>query len=381
MDFAWTEDQEAFRESVIRFAERSLNGDVVRRDAESEFPSEAWRRCAEFGIQGLPVPERHGGQGADPLTLALALEALGYACQDSGLLFSIGAQMWSCEIPILLFGTEEQRCRYLPRLCDGSLIGVQAMTEPGSGSDAYSMATTAVRRGDRYVLNGSKAFITNAPVAGVFVVFAATGQDRGLGAVSAFVVERDTPGLEVGPPNRKMGLRTSPMADLFLSDCEVPAEAMLGARGAGIAVFSASMDWERSFVLAPALGTMQRQVERCVRYARERSQFGQPIGKFQSVANRIVDMRVRLETSRLLVYRLAWLRSQKRRTSTEAAMVKLHVSEALVQSSLDALQVHGGAGYLVETEVERDVRDAVASRLYSGTSEIQRNIVARGMGL
>jgi hypothetical protein len=231
------------------------------------------------------------------------------------------------------------------------------------------------------VLTGSKTFVTNAPVADLFVVFARLARGGGIGGVTAFLVERETPGLTVGPPMRKMGLRTSPMAEVALAGCEVPAGAVLGAPGSGAAVFTTSIDWERSMLLAPALGTMQRQLEDSVRHARERRQFGQPIGKFQAVSGRIVDMAVRLETSRLLLYRLAWLRGQKKRPLFESALAKLHVSESLVQSSLDALQVHGGAGYLVESGLERDVRDAIGSRIYSGTSEIQRAIVARGLGL
>jgi alkylation response protein AidB-like acyl-CoA dehydrogenase len=354
---------------------------VAGRDARREFSPEAWKRCAAFGIQGLPLPEEFGGGDADAITIALAMEALGYGCTDNGLLFSLNAQMWSCEIPILRFGTEVQKARYLPALCDGSLIGVQGMTEPGSGSDAFSLTTSVARDGDGFILNGSKTFITNAPVAGVFVVFATTDPDLGFAGLSAFLVERDAPGLTVGPPFDKMGLRTSPMSELVFADCRLPGSAQLGKPGAGMAVFNASMDWERSFILASAVGTMQRLLERSITYARERKQFGQPIGRFQSVANKVVDMKLRLETARMMLYRLAWLRSTGRPTALESAMVKLYVSESFLQTALDALQVHGGAGYLTDTELERDVRDAIGGRIYSGTSEIQRTIVARRLGL
>jgi alkylation response protein AidB-like acyl-CoA dehydrogenase len=381
VDLELTEEQRRFKDSVIRFAEAELNDELIRRDLESNFPEEAWKKCAALGVQGLPVPSEYGGGEADPLTIAVAMEGLGYACLDNGLLFSLGAQMWSCEIPIVRAGTEEQKRRYLPGLCDGSLIGVQAMSEPGSGSDAFAMATRAEERDDGYLLNGSKTFITNAPVADLFVVFAVTDPGAGIGSVSAFLVERDTPGLSVGRPLHKMGLRTSPMAEVFLSDCVVPASGLLGRRGTGMAQFNTAMEWERSFILAAAVGSMQRQLERCVEYARERKQFGRPIGTFQAVAHRLVDMRVRLVTSRLLLYRLAWLWSQGRPSPDEAAMVKLHVSESFVRSSLDALQVHGGYGYMTEYELEREVRDAIGARLYSGTSDIQRNIIAGHMGL
>ncbi|MGH2722669.1 MAG: acyl-CoA dehydrogenase family protein [Actinomycetota bacterium] len=380
MDFAWTEEQRRWRDEVVRFAQAELNHDLIERDAGSVFSPDVWKRCAAFGIQGLPVPEEHGGGGADPLTIMLTMEALGYGCRDNGLIFSLNAQMWSCQVPLVRSGTEEQKTRYLPGLCDGSVIGVQAMSEPGAGSDAFgSMATRAVERGDGWVLTGSKTFVTNAPVADLFIVFART--DPGMGGISAFLVERDRPGLEVGRPLHKMGLRTSPMGEVFLSDCEVPGENLLGKRGAGMALFNAAMEWERSCILAGAVGTMQRQLERATAHARERKQFGQPIGKFQAVSHKIVDMKLRVETARLLLYRLGWLKSQGKSSPMDAAMVKLHVSESFVHTSLDAIQIHGGYGYMTEYEIERELRDAIGSRLYSGTSEIQRNIIAGYLGL
>jgi alkylation response protein AidB-like acyl-CoA dehydrogenase len=381
MDFALTEEQERFREELVRFAAAELNDDVVRRDVEEAFNREAWKKCAAMGIQGLPVPEEFGGGGADALTVMLAMEALGYGCRDNGLLFSLNAHMWSCEMPVVHFGSEEQKRRYLPGLCDGSLIGVQAMTEPGSGSDAFALATTATPRGEGFVLNGTKTFITNAPVADVFVVFATTDRSKGLAGICAFLVDRESTGLSTGRPIHKMGLRTSPMSEVVLDGVEVHASSMLGPTGAGMTLFNSSMAWERSCILASAVGTMQRQLERCVSYARERKQFGRAIGKFQSVANRIVDMKLRLETSRLLLYRLGWLKGQGKKVAMDSAAVKLYVSESFVQSSLDAIQIHGGYGYTTELEVERELRDAIGGRIYSGTSEIQRTIVAGHLGL
>lgn len=381
MDFAWTPEQQRLRDEVVAFARESLNGDVVGRDAENEFSRDAWRKCAGFGIQGLPVPEELGGGGADALTIMLVLEALGYGCRDGGLVFSLNAHMWACEIPIVTFGSHAQKNRYLPGLCDGSLIGAQAMTEPESGSDAFSLSTTAEKDGDVYVLNGTKTFVTNAPVADVFVVFASTDRSKGFAGLSAFVVERGTEGLSVGRPFRKMGLRTSPMSELVVSDCAVPEANLLGRPGAGMALFNASMGWERGFILASAIGTMQRQLERSIDYARERRQFGQPIANFQAVSHKIADMKVRLESARLFLYKLGWLKAQGKDTAMDSAMVKLYVSECLVQSSLEALQIHGAYGYIEDYEIERDVRDAIASRIYSGTTEIQRNIVARHLGL
>jgi alkylation response protein AidB-like acyl-CoA dehydrogenase len=381
MDFGLSDEQERYQEAVVRFAEKELNDDLIRRDSESVFPLDAWRKCAGFGVQGLPVPEVYGGAGADPLTIVLAMESLGYGCRDNGLIFSLNAQMWSCEMPILTFATEEKKQRYLPGLCDGSLIGVQAMTEPGSGSDAFSLTTRAEKTSKGWVLNGTKTFITNAPIANLFIMFASTEPSLGFAGLSAFLVERDSPGLTVGRPFHKMGLRSSPMSDVSLSDCEVPADNLLGRVGAGMAIFNRSMEWERGLILASAVGTMERLLDRCVAYARDRVQFGQPIGKFQAVAHRIAEMKIRLETSRLLVYRLGWLKGQGTDEPLDSATTKLHVSEALVQSGLDAVQIHGGYGYMTEYELERDLRDAVAGRIYSGTSEIQRNIVAAGLGL
>ncbi len=380
MDFAWSAEQQRLRQDVIEFAE-SLNDDLLRRDADHEFTREAWKRCAEFGIQGLPVPYSYGGGEADPLTIALVMEALGYGCRDGGLVFSLNAQMWSCEVPLVRVGNEQQKRRYLPGLCDGSLIGVQAMTEPGSGSDAFALRTTAKKTDRGYLLNGTKTFITNAPIADVFIVFAATDPEKGFAGISAFVVDRETAGLTVGPPFRKMGLRTSPMSEVSLVDCLVPDGQVLGRPGAGMAIFNSSMDWERGFILAGAVGTMERQLERTIAYAREREQFGRPIGKFQAVAHRIVDMKLRLETSRLLLYRQAWFRAQGRSNAMDSAIVKLHLSESYLQSSLDAVQIHGAYGYMEESELEREVRAAVGSRIYSGTSEIQRNIIAAHLGL
>jgi alkylation response protein AidB-like acyl-CoA dehydrogenase len=377
----WSAEQEAFRDAVVRFSREQLAETAPGPDSDGGFSAAAWTACAAFGIQGLPVPVEFGGSGADPQTIALGLEALGYGCRDNGLLFSLGAHMWSCELPLVRFGTEAQKRRYLPGLASGSLVGVQAITEPDSGSDSSALATTATESNTGWVLNGTKAFITNASVADLFVVFATTDRTLGFAGICAFLVDRESTGLVVGPPLEKMGLHSSPTAELSLADCHVPADAMLGRAGAGFAVFTTSMSWERTFILAPAVGTMQFQLEECISYARTRQQFGQSIGKFQGVANRIVDMKLRVETSRLLLYEAARHLADQRSTMLHPAMVKLHLSECFLQSSLDALQIHGGVGYTKALGLERDVRDAVGSRIYSGTSEIQRAVIARQLGL
>lgn len=377
----WTAEQRDYRDSVLSFAQRRLCADVGRRDAEHVFSREAWRACAEVGIQGLPVPDEYGGSGATATTIVLALEGLGYGCTDNGLIFALNAQMWACEVPLVKFGNEGQKRRYLPGLCDGSSVGAQAMSEPESGSDAFSLTTSAEQRDGGYVLNGRKTFVTNAPEADVLLIYASTEPDAGFAGLSAFLIDRGTPGLIVGKPLEKMGLRTSPMSELFLEDCQVPGDSMLGGPGAGMAIFNLAMLWERSCILASAVGVMQRQLERCIAYAKERRQFGKPIGEFQAVSHRIVDMKTRLETSRLLVHRLGWLLEQGKAKAPDSALAKLHISECFVQSSLDALQIHGGYGYMNEYELEREVRDAIASRIHSGTSDMQRNVVARFLGL
>jgi alkylation response protein AidB-like acyl-CoA dehydrogenase len=381
LDFAWNDEQLALRREIIRFAQSELNDNMIDRDRCEQFSREHWKKCAQMGIQGLPVPQEYGGSGADTLTTVCALEALGYGCRDNGLLFSINAHMWTTEIPLMGFGSEEQKRRYLPKLISGEWIGLHAMTEPMSGSDAYALRTRAERKGDRYVLNGSKTFITNAQDAHLFVIFANLDPTKGGNGVSAFLVERGTPGLSVGQKLHKMGLRTSPMAEVALVDCEIPVENLLGKEYGGQAIFTTSMEWERTCILASHLGMMQRLLEQSVKYARERNQFGQPIGKFAAISNKIAEMEVRLETGRLVLYKAAWLKSQGKHPLRESSIAKLYVSEAAVQSCLDAIQIFGGYGYMTDYEIERELRDAISSKIYSGTSEIQRVIIAGLHGL
>jgi len=360
---------------------RISNQDLAKREEAGEFPLEAWQACARFGIQGLPVPAELGGGGSDILTTVLVMEALGYGCGENGLIFSLNAQMWSLQLPLVKFGSPAQQQAYLPGLIAGEIIGVHAMTEPDSGSDAFSMRTRVERQGDNYVLNGTKLYITNAPVSDVVLVFAVHPGRPKPTDISAFLVDKGTPGFTVSRNLDKMGLRTSPMGEVVLVDCVVPAGQRLGPEGAGSVIFNSSMGWERSCILASALGAMQRQLEMSVEYARARKQFGQAIGKFQSVANKVADMYLRLEASRLLIYQAAWLAQQGQPALAEAAAAKLFASEAWVQSSLDAIQIHGAYGYMKEAGIERDLRDAVAGTIYSGTSEIQRVILSRMLGL
>lgn len=339
-------------------------------------------RCAEVGLPGLPVPTEYGGAGLDPLSSAVALEALGYGCEDGGLVFSLCAHLLACVVPIWLHGTEEQKHRLLPGLCDGSGIAVNAMTEAGSGSDAFAMTTRAEPDGDGFRLNGAKTFCSNAPIADLALVYAVTDPGKGYhGGVTAFVVETRTPGFQSGQTFAKMGLRTSPIGEVVLEDVRVSPENILGGVGAGATVFVQSMEWERILIAACHVGTMQRLLEGSIEHARQRTASGQPIGKFQAVSHRIVDMKVRLDAARLLVRHAAWRLGRSRDIAVDASGVKLFVSESLVHAALDSVRTLGGYGFMVEYDVERVLRDAVGGLLYSGTNDVQRNVIARWLGL
>ncbi len=382
MKFAdFTEERAKLHEAAIAFARASLSGDMIERDRESHFDRAAWQACAEFGVLGMPIPQEHGGMGLGLSDLLAVMEGLGEGTRDQGLLFSLNAHLWTNSIPILLYGNDAQKAAYLPRLCDGTLIGANAASEPGSGSDIFSMRTRATRDGDHYVLNGAKTFVSNAPIADLFVAYATVNPALGVTGITAFIVERDTPGLVISKHLDKMGLRTSPMAEVIFENCRVPVGNRLGREGRGVPIFECSMEWERGCILANCLGVMRRQLRDCIEHARTRKQFGKPIGKFQSVANRLVDMKVRLDTCRPLVYRIGAMKDANQDATVEAAVAKLHVSDCYVKSCLDAVQVFGGYGYMTEMQVERDLRDSIGSTLYSGTTEIQRNIIARGLGL
>lgn len=377
MDFALDAEQQHWHDEAIRFARADLADDVLARDERREFWREGWNRCARFGVQGLPIPVEYGGRGKNLAATIAAMEGLGYGCADGGLIFAINASMWTNAIPILLYGTDAQKRRYLPGLCDGTLVGANGASEVEAGSDIFSMQARAERRGDTWVLNGRKTWVTSGPVADLFVCYATTDPARGVLGISAFIVPRDTPGFRVVRELPKLGVRTVPMGELAFEDCTLPAESLLGREGRGAEAFNCSMEWERGSILASSLGTMRRQLERCIAHARTRKQFGKPIGKFQSVANKIVDMAVRLETCRPLVYKIGWLKDQGKDATLESSMAKLHVSECFVKNSLDAVQLFGAAGFVSEFGIEKDLRDSIGSTIYSGTNEIQRNVIAQ----
>ena len=381
MDFTWSDEQTELFDAIEKFARKELNDNLIENNRNCTFNRDGWKKCADFGIQSLSVPEEHGGLGLDPLTTVGALDRLGYACRDNGLVFSLNAHMWTVVMPLISFGTEEQKEKFLPGLLDGSLIGANATSEPSAGSDAYSLRTTATLDGDKYILNGNKTWVTNGPVADLSVVYATVDKSKGPQGVTAFFVEKDAPGLRVGEELEKMGIRTSPMSELFFDDCEIPVANRLGKEGAGTNLFTHAMIWERGCILANAVGSMQHIMETCIAYAKQRKQFGQSIGKFQAVADKIVAMKLRLESARLLLYKGAWERSQGKSAFLEAAMTKLYLSDCWVRTCEAAIQIHGASGYMVEYEIERELRDAIASRLYSGTDEIQRSIIASMLGL
>ncbi len=382
MDFNWTEAQLARQAAVQQFAATRLTHEVDVDDHLSRFPQEKWRACAEFGIQAMSLPTAYSGfPDTDFLTAILAMEGFGYGCRDNGLAFALNAQMWTVQLPIVQAGSEALKARFLPPLAAGDMIGCHAITEDDTGSDVFSLATRATACDGGYVLNGKKRYVSLGPVADVALVFASTDPSVGKWGISAFLVETASAGCRVGVNREKMGLRSVPFGELIFEDCLVPVAQRLGAEGAGVSLSNGFLEWERCSILASQLGAMARQLDETIAYARKRHQFGQAIGKFQSVSNRIVDMKLRLETARLLLYKVAWLKMSGRSAIAEAALLKLHISESFTQSSLDAIRVHGGEGYVSEAGIERDLRDAVGGLIYAGTSDIQRNIVARMLGL
>jgi len=377
MDFEWTFEQRAFRESMRKFAEKEVSPGIVERDKNGEFNWEAWKKAGEFGILGLPIPEKYGGGGADIMTMLAGMEGFGLGCRDAGFYLSLAVHIVIGEIPIWKFGSEEQKSKYLPKMCKGEWIGAYGLSEPDAGSDAISLRTRAVRKGDHYILNGTKMFISNGPIADVVIVFATVDRTKGAKGITAYIVEKGFPGFSVSRELDKMGQRTSPTGELVFEDCIVPLENRLGEEGQGLAILFESLEWERACLLAGTVGQIEYELERCVRYANERVQFGKPIGHFQLIQERLANMKWRLEASRLLVYRAAWMKQQGIPARMEAAIAKLAISETRVANALDAVQIHGGYGYMREFEVERVLRDSIAATIGAGTSEIQKITIAR----
>lgn len=382
MDFNLPTAYVELKKQVSDFA-ATLPDTTVERDADSRFDPAIWQACADFGLLKLAAPAAFGGDtdGIDIFKAVLAMEGFGYACKDNGLALALNAQMWTVQLTIAHHGTPEQQAYFLPKMVKGEWIGAHALTEAEAGSDVFSMQTTATAVEGGYLLNGSKRLITLAPIADMVLLFANAKPELGKWGVTAFLLETNNPGLQLGPNQPKMGLRTVPFGEIYLKDCFVSADRVLGSVGAGFSICNHSLEFDRCGILAGHLGAMERQLEATVAFAKERQQFGQPIAQFQSISNRVANMKLRLETARLLLYKLAWLKQNDRPAILEASMLKLFLSESFVDSSLDALRIRGGSGYLTEWEVERDLRDAVGGVLYAGTSDIQRNIIAKFSGL
>ena len=377
MDFSVPQEYLDFKEAVYRFSKERLAPRAEELDAKAEFSWDNWRDVAGMGLLGLPFPEKYGGSEASPLATCIAMEAMGAAGVDAGTTLAWGAHTILCGVPIWLLGNEDQRQRYLPKICSGESVGAFGLTEPGSGSDAAAVKTTAERRGDRWVLNGSKMFITNAPIADLFIVFASTDRELGNRGISAFIVERGFPGLSTGKDLVKMGNRTSVTSEIAFDNCEVPEENLLGPADLGfIRVGKETLEWERSCMIAPIIGGMEYMLECSTAYAKERRQFGRPIAEFQAIQHKLVDMKVAIEGARLLVYRVAWLKQQGKSAMMEAAIAKLWTTEAAIRVSYDAVQVFGGYGYIHDYPAERFYRDARLGTIGAGTSEVQRIVIA-----
>ncbi|MBI2566634.1 MAG: acyl-CoA dehydrogenase family protein [Candidatus Schekmanbacteria bacterium] len=380
MEFSLTEEQVAFKQEVVRFARAEIVPRCREHDLKEEFDFESFRKLGEFGILGLHFPEELGGSGADVLTTVLAGEALGEAGVDGGLTLAYGAHSFLCADTILRNGTDEQRRKLIPKLASGEHIGCMGLTEPDAGSDVAAMKTTARRQGDRYVLDGAKMFITNGPIADVAVVYAKTQPELGHGGISAFIVEKGTPGFTAGPPLVKMGVRTSVTSELVFAGCEVPAANLLGREGQGFLMAMQTVEWDRSALLAPFVGSGTYLLQKCAAYASERTQFGRPIAAFHATKQKLASIRVFTEAARSLVYRIAWCKDQGRPLNhLEAAVAKLFIGDWSLSPINDAVLLHGGYGYCHEYDVERVFRDSRLAPIGGGTSDIQKMIISKLM--
>lgn len=378
MDFSLTKEQLLFKKEIIRFAKKEIVPGIAGHELEGSFDFEAFRKMGEFGLLGLHFPEEYGGSGADVVTAVMVGEALGEAGVDGGLTLSYGAHTFLCADTIFCHGSEAQKRKYVPKLISGEWIGCMGLTEPNAGSDVASLATTAEKRGDHYILNGSKIFITNGPIADVAVVYAKTDATKKHEGISAFIVEKGTKGFSSGKPMTKIGCRTSPTSELFFDNCEIPAENLLGAEGTGFLMALQTVEWDRSALLAPMVGGLHYVLSKCVDHARNRVQFNQKIGYFQATKHKLADMKIFLEAARLLVYRVAWCKAQGQPLNhLEAAVAKLFIGDWVLAPSNDAMLIHGGYGYCHEYEVERFFRDARLAPIGGGTSDIQKTIISK----
>jgi len=375
MDFDLTDEQELIREAVREFAEAEVAPIAAELDRDHRFPHELLPKMAELSLMGMPYPEKVGGAGADELSYIIAIEELSRACASTAVILSAHTSLATW--PVYKFGTPAQHELYLHDMASGRRLGAFALTEPAAGTDAAAGTCTAIRSGDEYVLNGSKIFITNAPFAEIYIVFAKTDPEQGTRGISAFIVEKDTPGFTVGEAEHKLGIRGSSTPPLYFNDCHIPADALLGAEGSGFKVAMQTLDGGRIGIAAQALGIAQAALDASVAYAKERVQFGKPIATLQAIQWMIADMATEIDAARLLVYRAASCMDNDRPYSTEGAMAKLFASETATRVAGKAIQIHGGYGYTESYPVERNWRDAKITEIYEGTSEVQRMVIAR----
>jgi alkylation response protein AidB-like acyl-CoA dehydrogenase len=381
VEFSSTAEQDRLYEEAREFAGRRVNRAIKARVGAPYFGAEEWRLCAEIGLLGACVPVRYAGGGQDALTVARLVEGFSRGCSDTGLVFSACAHLFACAMPIADHGGAELKERVLPRLARGDWVGANAITEADAGSDVFALQTRAVRDGARYVLTGTKTFVTNGPIADCFLVYASTEPAHGYLGITAFVIDGDAPGLTRGEHFGKVGLTGAPVCEVRLQECPVEDVNRVGPVGGGAAVFHDSMAWERACLFAQYIGVMDRQLDDVVAFAKQRRQFGKALGRHQAVAHRIADMKLRLDAARLLLHRACWMKAQGVECALEISLAKLAISEAAVRSSLDAVQIWGSLGIKTETDVAGALWDAIPSTIFSGTSEIQRDLIARGLGL
>ncbi|MFX3624403.1 MAG: acyl-CoA dehydrogenase [Ectobacillus sp.] len=375
MQFKLSEEHEMIRKMVRDFARNEVAPTAAERDEEERFDINIFHKMAELGLTGIPWPEEYGGIGSDYLAYVIAVEELSRVCASTGVTLSAHTSLagW----PLYKFGTEEQKQKYLRPMAEGKKIGAYGLTEPGSGSDAGGMKTTAKRDGDHYILNGSKIFITNGGIADIYIVFALTDPESKQRGTTAFIVESDTPGFSVGKKESKLGIRSSPTTEIIFEDCRVPAENVLGEEGQGFKIAMQTLDGGRNGIAAQAVGIAQGALDAAVAYAKERTQFGKPIIAQQGIAFKLADMATSVEAARLLTYQAAWLESQGLPYGKESAMSKLFAGDACMKVTTEAVQVFGGYGYTKDYPVERFMRDAKITQIYEGTQEIQKLVISR----
>ena len=379
MDFTLSKEHEMARTLFRDFAEKEVKPLAQEVDETETFPRGTVEKMAKLGFLGIPIPKEYGGQGCDPLTYAMCVEELSKVCGTTGVIVSAHTSL--CCDPILTYGTEEQKQKYLVPLAKGEKLGAFGLTEPGAGTDAQGVQTKAVLDGDEWVLNGSKIFITNGKEADVYVIFAMTGvtedkRGRKKKLISAFIVEKGTPGFTFGTKEKKMGIRGSSTYELIFTDCRIPKENLLGAEGKGFGIAMHTLDGGRIGIASQALGLAEGALDRTIAYVKERKQFGRAIGAFQNTQFQIADMATKVEAAQLLVYKAAMAKATQKVYSVEAAKAKLYAAEVAMEVTTKAVQLHGGYGYTREYDVERMMRDAKITEIYEGTSEVQRMVIS-----